>query len=324
MNHVPGARRSEMAKNLVSKTVALAVLAVLTVGLSACGSSHSKALGPIPGTGSDTNCTSKPTTSSPAPGVNLSDYNHTCRGPAILSAYQTFISKFDAVFDDPFGNGNTPSQELGQIYQQILHGQYPQTSLPPGCTLNTSASTPQSLPAACQSLVDSTAAYGPLAYATSQLSQVATDQGVSHALQAIEQAINAGTPAGALTEKSYAVIREYGTSGAIPDAEPNPNNATEWSNFKANTSTLPTSGHPTAGVWSCVKDTLLVKSVSGSPVTVYELPPNQSSPWFGPGETWAYTGTTLVEQGETWKVAAFGFGNLDIPAIKGDPCGAGF
>jgi hypothetical protein len=313
-----------MAKNLVSKAVTLAVCGAIAAGLAACGSSPSKGLGSIPGVGTDANCASKPTTSNPAAGVKLDNYNHTCQGPAILSAYQAFISKFDTVFDDPFGNGDTPAQELGQIYQQILHGQYPQTSLPPGCTLNTSASVPQSLPAACQSLITSTTGNGPLADTASQLGQVATGQGVSQALQVIEQTINAGSPSGALTEKGYAVVREYETSGLIADAEPNPNDASEWSDFKANTSTLPTNGHPTATVWSCAKDSLLSKSTNGSPVITYEPAPNQSTPWFGPGETWAYTGTTLVEQNNTWKVAAFGFGNVDTSIGTRDPCGAAF
>jgi hypothetical protein len=313
-----------MAKNLVSKAVILAACGALAAGLSACGSSPSKALGPIPGTGSDANCTSKPSTSSPAPGVKLDDFNHTCQGPAILSAYQAFISKFDAVFDDPFGNGDTPAQELGQIYQQILRGQYPQTSLPPGCTLNTGASVPQSLPAACQSLVDSTTGNGPLSYATSQLGQVATAQGASLALQAIEQAINTGTPSGALTEKTYGVIRQYATSGSVSDATPNPNAANEWSGFMANTSTVTTNGHPTAVVWSCAADTLVAKGTNGSPVIVYEPAPNQATPWFGPGETWATTGATLAYQDSRWDVRGFGFTNIDTPATGGDPCGAAF
>jgi hypothetical protein len=253
--------------------------------------------------------------------VKLDDYNHTCQGPAILSAYQAFISKFDAVFDDPFGNGDTPAQELGQIYQQILHGQYPQSSLPPGCTLNTSASVPQSLPAACQSLVDSTTGNGPLAYATSQLGQVTTQQGISESVQLVQDAINAGSPSGTLTEKGYAVIRQLATRGTVSNYQPTPNDPNEWADYLKASVPFSTNGKLTAEVWSCAANTLQVKDADGTPTTL-DLP-GTGLQWIAPGMSWSTLGVTLQKTG-TWQVASFLPTIVDNPASKGDPCGAGF
>ena len=323
MNHVPDARRSQMAKNLVSKAVTLAACGAIAAGLAACGSSPSKGTGSIPGVGTDANCASKPTTSSPAAGVKLDNYNHTCQGPAILSAYQAFISKFDAVFDDPFGNGDTPAQELGQIYQEILHGQYPQTSLPPGCTLNTSASVPQSLPAACQSLITSTTGNGPLAYATNELSTVATSNAVSEAIQVVQATLNAGTPFGSLTEREYAVVRQYGTA-SINDAVPDANSPTEWATYTSNPKLIPPAGRAQASVWSCGAETIGAKGAAGQAVQVTVPEFNSSAPWFGPGESWATTGTALVKEGNVWRVEGFFFETVNHSQAKGVPCGAGF
>ncbi len=215
--------------NWATRLVMLVAVGTLATGLAGCGSSNADASGKITGkTSATAPCSKTPTTDHPVAGVALQNWNQTCDAPAILSAYRTFLATYNQVWNDPFGNGLTPTQELGQIYQQVQSGTYPQTSLPPGCTLPPPAATSQALPPACQPLVTSTTTTGPLAWATTQLSKVATPVAVSNVVQSLANYIAQGTPKGQLNDLGYAVIRQYATSGSINASIPNLNTPNYW------------------------------------------------------------------------------------------------
>jgi hypothetical protein len=291
----------------------LVAVGTLATGLAGCGSNNADASGKITAkTSATAPCSKTPTTDHPVPGVALQNWNKTCDAPAILSAYRTFLATYNQVWNDPFGNGLTPTQELGQIYQQVQSGTYPQTSLPPGCALPPPAATPQALPPACQPLVTSTTTTGPLAWATTQLSKVATPVAVSSIVQSLANYVGQGTPKGQLSDLGYAVVRQYATSGSINASAPDLNNDNPWAVWSSKPDTQPTNGLPTAFIWGCVHDSTTVVGADGQPI--------QGSTPAGPAEF----GGPMVRQGTGWLFTGYFTIDLHNPAKSADPCGAGF
>ena len=300
--------------NWAVRLVMLVAVGTLATGLAGCGSSNADASGKITAkTSATAPCSKTPTTDHPVAGVALQNWNNTCDAPAILSAYRTFLATYNQVWDDPFGNGLTPTQELGQIYQQVQSGTYPQTSLPPGCTLPPPAATSQALPPACEPLVTSTTTTGPLAWATTQLSKVAGPTVVNDVIKSLSTYISQGTPKGQLIDGGYAVVRQYASSGSIVETAPDLNASdpiTQW--YAKDRQQSAVNGNPTGFVWGCVQDTTAVVDANGNPI-----PGSTPS---GPAEV----GMTIAKQGPNWLAAGWFLNDLKHPATTGNPCGVAF
>lgn len=207
------------------KLVATGVAVALV--LAACGGTAPKKLPPLKvGTPS---LSSTPTPCSPQQKpkpttygkVTLKSYPTSCgQGKAIIAAYHKWLTVYNEVNSNPYGNGKTPRQELGLIYNEELNHTYKGTALPAGCVLPTNITHAVSLPKACESLVSpsstSAAATGPMAYSANLLRTVDTPAGVTQALGFLSKAASAGEyETGGVSGIHDAVVRQI-----VPKGQP--------------------------------------------------------------------------------------------------------
>jgi hypothetical protein len=102
------------------------------------------------------------------------------------------------------------------------------------------------------------------------------------------------------------------------------NASSEWATFTDHPKMIPAVGAAQALVWSCDAETIGARNATGQTVQVTVPEFNPAAPWFGPGEKWATTGTTLVKQASGWKVEGFFFETVNHSQGSGVPCGVAF
>jgi len=288
---------------------------VVTLMLAACSSTPKK-LPPLV-TGHFPSSTAPPCTAQQKPTtstyetVTLESYPTSCgEGAAVIASYRKWLTVYNEVNTNPYGNGDTPRQELGHIYNEELHHTSTGVTLPPGCVLPTNITHAVSLPKACESLVSPTsasqAATGPMAYAANLLATVDTPAGVTQYLGIMNKSLSNGSYlTGGDSGTHDAVVRQLAAPGQpielwapLPgepvSADPPPTPAT-----------LPAPG---AIVWSCLT-TATERLFSAS----------------GQRETGLPTALALVlfmEQVHgTWLVNSMGTAPVATPISKGAPCG---
>ena len=247
-----------------------------------------------------------------AAGTHLQSYPTTtnCPGAAIITAYRNYLNTYLQVLANPYGNGNTPRQELGLIYAKEAQGTLKPTQLPTGCVLPANITHAISWPKACDSLLtpSSTASTtNPLGWAASQLSQVATPSGVAATLQAITPNLDGGyTTSGTLPTVGTPILRQVvSPGGSVFTNAPNPTlPITAWVPATA------TAHAATAVVWACLADHLT--ATNGSTTlkrTTVALAVNV-------GLVRSTTGG--------WAVAGMGVQRVAAPIAKESPCGIAY
>lgn len=257
-----------------------------------------------------TPCSSK-ATSTTVDGVQLQRWPAcTAEGKAILGAYHAYMTTYGDVLTHPYGTpGETPRQILGNIYAQEAQGTLKATKIPPGCKIPTNVVHAVSWPAACDQLITPSSkpgTTGPLAWAATQLSKVATPSGVAVALHALAGNLDLGyATSGTLPALGAPVIRQVvSVGGSVFTNAPNP--ALPMSAWVPKTATAHTT---TAVVWSCLTDRLVITDAAGH--TVVHAPDVAVT-------------MRLVRVGTAWRMATADVGPVTPTTTNGSPCGIAY
>lgn len=237
----------------------------------------------------------------------LRSYPTSCgEGAAIVATYGKFVGAYNQVLDNPYGNDNTPRQELGAIYDQEASGKAGATALPPGCTIPAPSTHAVSWPKACDPLLSKGGVGDPLAPVATALGGITTPGGTTHMLRVLSVDLNAGyATSGSLEPAGKPVIREIvpkgGTIFATAPAPGSPVSAWAPGAIK-----VPATS---AVVWSCLADHLVTTNSAGQhgPTTGY----------------WAMSLRLALNDGH-WLVGGWGVQTVPTAITKGTPCGSAY
>lgn len=322
------------------RTLTMIAAAVVVVGgvlagvvtLSGTGGSQSSPPGSSPGSTTLTThphrggcdglgiCTSPGPTPAPCPtgptdsklvdaaGKPLQSWSTSCgTGKAVVAAYGRFIAAYNTLLDNPYGNGLTPWQELGHIYDEEVAGTLKATQIPKGCTIPAPSAHPISWPAPCDQLLAKSAKGDPLEPVATTLSGIATSAGITHMLHVLSGNLDAGyMTSGQLVTVGSPIVREIvNKGGTIFATAPAP--ASPVSSWTPGSLTVATP--ESAVVWACLADHLVTTNRAGAhgPTVAY----------------WAMS-MRLVKPGSAWLVGGWGVMGIPTAPSKGSPCGTAY
>lgn len=240
-------------------------------------------------------------------GKPLQSWDTSCgEGAAIVAAYTKFIGAYNTLLDNPYGNGLTPWQELGHIYDEAAAGTLKATQIPKGCTIPAPSAHAVSWPATCDQLLAKGGKGDPLAPVAAALSGIATSGGRAHMRHVLSVDLNAGyATSGQLVTVGEPIVREIvGKGGSVFTTAPNPGAPlAAWPATTAKTAT------PTAVAWACLANHLVTTNHTGE---------------HGPSTAYWAMNVYLVQTPAGWRVSGWGEWNVPAAISKGSPCGVAY
>ena len=240
-------------------------------------------------------------------GKPLQSWDTSCGpGKDVVAAYSRFIAAYNTLLDNPYGDGLTPWQELGHIYDEEAAGTLTATQIPKGCTIPPPSAHPISWPAPCDQLLSKGGNGDPLAPVATALNGIATSAGRAHMRHVLSVDLNAGyATSGQLVAVSSPIVRQIvSKGGGIFTTAPNP--GAPLAAWPASTAKAAV---PTAVVWACLVNHLITTNHIGE---------------HGPSTAYWAMNVYLVQTTAGWRVSGWGEWNVPAAISKGAPCGTAY